>query len=152
MDKKNFPPNLGVKPLKYNSAFYAYSIGHIQRSIPPLNSSDRCCDCRYDRRSNGFSPHSFLCAEASRIANNDRNDHRVFFYRPINLLTGMGPCFLPLRTQARAAYRTQRVGGGLLCLRVCECHLVAVPLPGRAGTWWRDDGRAAGVCERHSTS
>ena len=136
-------------PLQYNSAFYAYSIGHIQRSIPALNGSDRCCDCRYDRWGNGFSPHSFLCAEAARIGHDDRNDHRVFFHRPIDLCPGLGPRFRPLRTQAGSAHWTERLRGGVLCLRVCQCHLVTVPLPRRAGPRRRDDRCAAGVCERY---
>src|SRR5881409_755446 len=136
-------------PLQYNSAFYAYSIGHIQRSIPALNGSDRCCDCRYDRWGNGFSPHSVLCAEAARLGHDDRNDHRVFFHRPTNLRAGLGACFRPLRTQAGSAHWTERLRGGVLCLRVCQCHLVTVPLPRRAGPRRRDDRCAAGVCERY---
>src|SRR6266566_2390023 len=50
-------------PLQYNSAFYACSIGQIQRSIPPFDGADRCCDRRYDRRGDGFPSHSVLRSE-----------------------------------------------------------------------------------------
>src|SRR6266566_6908038 len=138
-------------PLQYNSAFYACSIGQIQRSIPPFDGADRCCDRRYDRRGDGFPSHSVLRSETARIGDDDWNNHRVILHSSTVFRSGMGPCFRSLWTQARAAHRTQRIRRGLLCLRVRECGLAVIRLPPRARPWRRDHGRASGVRGRHGT-
>src|SRR5438876_4451773 len=93
-------------PLQYNSAFYARSIGQIQRPIPSFDGADRCRDRRYDRRGNGVSSHSVLRSETARVGNDDWNDHRVILHSSTRFRSGMGPCFRSLWTQARAARRT----------------------------------------------
>src|SRR5207247_10974880 len=105
-------------PLQYNSAFYACSIGQIQRSIPPFDGADRCCDHRYDRRGDGFPSHSVLRSETARIGDDDWNDHPVILHSSTVFHFGIGPSFRSLWTQVRARHAAHGIHPGVPYLSV----------------------------------